>query len=166
MKRALDYYRSINMCTDTNDEVEDFNSLITTLQWVEGNKVEVLDTFMRDEILRKFLIVHSVFDVNARKSRQFIEQYMIRRLEVSDEMLYKAFNKKVVIPMELEIFDLEPVSILVSPYRIEYGCRKRLVSGESSGTNHITVTDLDWEDINNRAIDVSVFLSEFENIIL
>lgn len=164
---ALNYYKSINWCLNTGDRLSDLITLIGALKKNDETKTTVLDGFMKNLNLKAFLVIHSVFKLDAYENGEFIENYMANRLMVTDEQAARPFRK--VIPEDIlkkfAMFDPEIIPFEIHPYRIEYGCREDPVTGEYN-KNPITVIDLDFDDEKRVVFNPGEFISQFEDIVL
>jgi len=166
--RAFNYFVKIGWCDNTKNELNNFKCLLVLLDQVSNNMVKILDGFMNNKELFVFLILHSVFRPDARRNGEFIEQYMINRLKITDEQLSKVFNRN--LPPELQkqfaMFEPEIVPFELFPYRVEYGCRPNPLNGERSW-DPIKVIDLDFDfQEKQEMIDIKKFLSQYESIVL
>ncbi|HUT43369.1 MAG TPA: hypothetical protein VMW95_03450 [Desulfobacterales bacterium] len=167
LERALKYFQSIDWALKTENEIDDFKSLLIAFSNVKRNLTTVLDSFLKDQHLKAFLIIHSVFKPDAITHGEFIEYYMASRLRISEEQAQKPFLKKIPddIKKQFELFDIEPIPFEIYPYRVEYGCRADHIAGTQS-YNPINVIDLDWELDKENVFKPEEFISQYEDIIL
>jgi len=163
---AFKYLCTVGWCSDTKSELNNFKILMPALSDISRNMVNVLDGFMRDRELLAFLVLHSVFRVDARTHGDFIEMYMASKLRITDEQAIRPFQKTIPdeIKKQFALFDIEPIPFELYPYRVEYGCRQNHETGEMS-YNPINVIDIDWE-IKKDAFKPKEFLSQYDDIVL
>lgn len=150
----------------TKNDLDDYKNLMRTLISIDKRKTVFFDIhFMGDKQLRAFLVLHSVFRVDAKINGDFIEYYMANRLLVSDQVVKNAFYKTPPDDVKkiIDLYDLERVPFEIYPVRIEYG--KRNFDWKISRGNHIMVTDFDW-DVEQKQFDVKKFISKYEDIVL
>jgi hypothetical protein len=166
--RAFSYFCEVGWCKDLNSEINNFKILLSRLRNVSENMERVLGGFMKNEELREFLILHSVFKPDVQKNGEFVEKYMLNKLSVTDEEVSFFFRETVPgsILKKLKMFDPRPIFPEIYPYRVEFGCRYDPVT-RSVSYNPINVIDLDWEDVGKEKVIVMVeFLSQYDDIIL
>jgi len=130
------------------------------------NTVKMLNGFMKDRYLRNFLVIHSVFRLDALSDGDFVETYMINKLSVTDEQAQKPFQKQIpaYIKDKLFIFNPEPIPFEVHPFRVEYGFRPDSGS-ENRYYDPIRITDVGI-DVARRMDDIIKFLNTYDEIVL
>ena len=164
---ALVYYQSLGWCPSTGKYLDDMKALSTVMRKVDKNKVTMLDGFMKDDELRAFMIIHSVFNIDARTDGEFVEQYMASRLLIQEDQVERLFKRrlpddlaKMLVPFEVELIPFE-----VECYRVEFGCGKDPETGRYQyDPIRLVDTTLDVEE--KDTVPIEEFISQFEDVYL
>jgi len=167
LDNALKYYQSIGWCPTADGYLNELKALMVTFRKVNRHITEILDGFMKDKHLLVFLIIHSTFNSDARTDGDFIEVYMANKIQVSDNQVINAYTKKIPddIAKKLSIFNPTIIPFEVLNYKVEFGCRKDLVTGKYPH-DPIRVIDTTLDVDRKPNFNPEEFLSQYEDIAL
>ena len=167
LDKALDYYQALGWCPKTGGYPGDMKALSAVIRKVDQNKIAILDGFMKNNDLREFLIIHSVFNIDARTDGEFIEKYMASRIHVSEDQVNRLFARQ--IPDEIEkkfaMFDIELIPFDVEIYRVEFGCRKDPETGKYPH-DPIRLLDTTMDIKIQDSVMIAAFISQYEDLML
>lgn len=151
------FYKELGWCKDYKSNIAQYEAFEFALRQVELKIKEILKNFLKRSWLKQFLIVHSVFPLNANRSGDWFVKFMCDNLVPTDDEV-KNIYKKDVIPDDildhLAIFDPRPMSQFEKLYefiRIEYKFWGDPRKGES--TSPINIIDLAWEKIELEVLE-------------
>ena len=187
----MEYFIEKGWCKRIDDEEKQYVHLLRTFDHTFQLKTDILDHFFEnDPEFLQFMVLHSVFSIKPKNDYDWFEQYMIEKLQLSDEVIDKLLHPD--LPPQ-EIMDIlaplspEPVGFDAHPIRIEYGMWQRItkkmdedevdvedfIEGAKSDKKKkpvviilhpIHITYLDWEREVVTQKDISMAIAEYENI--
>ena len=135
------------LCSSSKNDLEKMLKLRIASDNVRNNVEQIMGRFLENKALKDFLIIHSVFRIDAMYSGDMLESVMVKLLDVDNEYLSK-FDKKSIASVGLsrlvdsEKFDL--CKFTVFPFNIRYKMFGNYKLGESY--QPIEVYDVDMDD--------------------
>ena len=156
LKDLCDFYVEHQLCEKVALQKDQFKVFYNAVDNVNRRKEEYIDYVINNTPgLKRYLQIHSVFKADMGEHDWFSRK-MTYVLEATDDDI-KSILYPPRIPQKLlekfSIFNPEQVSFMVDPIRIEYDFYSK--------KGPIIVTDLDWEKVKGREVNVENFLSQY-----
>lgn len=160
LKSLCSFFVEKKFCKEYKTDLDQFRAFADSVTNFSNHREAFLyETINRAPGLKNYLQIHSVFSIDAFEDGDWLNREMLNILDVTKSDLEKIFKTEYVPPeilKQLEIFDPEPIGLIVEPVRIEY---------DFWGYNGpIIIVETDWEDVNKIAVNTTNFLSQYEPI--
>jgi len=163
LKSLCDFFIEIGWCKEYKNLSDQFEVFLLAIHNFDSKRELILDSiFKQVPALRKYLLLHGVFQIERKKHDWFI-QYMLRMLSPTD----KEIKNMTLLPKvpediinKLAIFDPKPIGVTMEPVRIEFGMWQK------NYPYPIQIIDIDFERLGQTAIDTKDEISQHETIVL
>lgn len=161
-------YIDCKLCRKHYNLLKQYEAFAASVAMVSKNIEGILRGFInRVPDLKIFMMVNSVFDVNANRNGDWLVKFFIRELFPTDQQIEEVYEKDEVsqeILDKLKMFDPTPLGFehYCDDIRIEY----KLFNGYKDSINMI---DPVWEDVNEETRylpKVSKFIAAYNTISL
>lgn len=177
-QQCLEYFIERKWCRKIDNPVSQYAHLMVQFNEVWKRKEEGLDRFLSgDESMLRFLFIHSTFTCMANKKGDWLTQYMINMLNLSNSEIENLFQQNPVPQHLLEqfkIFSPEQVPVLdrsMDQVRIEYGMKRydKFWNEEEKKViwkirDPIHITHFDLENNSMRPEEVGKAMAQYEDI--
>jgi hypothetical protein len=145
----LELFIELGWCTRCDSNLKSYEGLLLQFNIVQDRLEQIISDMVNDiPGFKRFLLIHSVFNVN---DRDWLEKYMAKILQ-PDECDIDWFISDPFIPPDimekLKQFDPEAVGATPDPIRITYKMWGNFKKGEQY--EPICLTDLDWELVSKE----------------
>jgi hypothetical protein len=156
VKRIMDtcrFYNEMGLVDYSADLVTMYETLMTKIKATRKNIKEIINKIIKNtKGMRYYMIMHSVFPVNAMEENDWLVKLMLEILDPTDKDIQWFIRKPAFIPADimssLSCFDPEVLTVSVDTIRIEYQLYK--------SRNPINVIDTDFEKITGLKPDDEV----------
>ena len=157
-----------NVYKKRDDQIREYQQAVHN---VEGKKIAILDSIIDGtKYLKKYMIMHSVFDINADTKGDWFVKYLVNKLQPTQEQVDYVHKKNEIPANIMEMFnkfDPKPISNFEENYDdtlISYKLHGKRFKGEQS--EPIFRIDKVWERMERQIpIDkVEKYISSFEEI--
>jgi len=154
VKEMCELYIEIGWCKVYPNKVSQYEAFQFALTQVELKIKEILGNFIKMDWLRKYMIMHSVFPIDANKSSDWLVKFMSEQLVPTDKEVDEIHQSEDVpdwVMEKLKKFAPRAFTNFESSYdgvRIEYKMWGDTRKGESR--DPINVIDLGWEKYDNE----------------
>lgn len=127
----VNFYADRGYCQRVKNDLVALENTVATIPWVEDNLEDLLLAFFDDtEELHDFMLLHSVFSVDALRSRCRVQKFFIKWLQPTAEQMDMYFNPPELPADVAELLaPLDPVVLtyIKDPVRLEYDMFKKRV---------------------------------------
>jgi hypothetical protein len=125
VQEVYELYKELGWIKPIKNITERYKTLSVAVNYVNDRREKMLDDYIgEDKRLYYYMVAHSVFDIYDRDNSDWLVQYMICKIDPSDDEVDRLWSKPKVPEEILELlsdFNPEPVGIVFDPIIIRYG---------------------------------------------
>ena len=168
------FYTQVGWCKNHENKLRQYEDFQQAVLEVNNSKERILKGIINSKKspgLRQFLIIHSVFDIDDNKSKDWLVRLMINELQPTDEEIIEIHRKDKIpdfIIEKLSIFNPQPFGFEkhIDNVKIYYKMINNWVDGVY--IEPITIIDRDWEcsvkKITNKELENTI--ARYKNIVI
>ena len=168
------FYTQVGWCKSHENKLRQYEDFQQAVLEVNNSKERILKGIINSKKspgLRQFLIIHSVFDIDDNKSKDWLVRLMINELQPTDEEIIEIHRKDKIpdfIMEKLSIFNPQPFGFEkhIDNVKIYYKMINNWVDGVY--IEPITIIDRDWEcsvkKITNKELENTI--ARYKNIVI
>lgn len=151
LENYLNMFLDLRICDRGDGYVDTYERLLVAFHEVSENINQIISDIVNQvPYMRKFLIIHSVFDINTKKG-DWLQRFMAEILQPTPKDM-EWFHSKPIVPKDimdkLSILDPESIRWMNDPIMIKYKMWGKVSDGDSY--EPINIIDLDWKSADKE----------------
>lgn len=144
---TLGFFLRKGLCEKANNIKDQYNILLVAFCKIESDIERMLSvSITRNNALKRFMSMHSIYDTDFKKRRDWLQRLMISILMPTKKEEYNWLNPEPVPQYLLDkfkIFNPMQIAFEMDPIKIQYGMWRRGCNGRLVDPINIIYTDFD-----------------------